>query len=362
VLILLLIFLPSSLLVTAASAAVSAGASSLSVSRVPIDEDPNARYICQGSLGDYVACQCKEEDSELSCINAQFVDTDIFLHVNNHYRHLRRVTFHGNNFQDLPDTPLFGSASHDTLELLNISANYIVNLNDNALKNMPNLRILDLSNNEIVLRDEDVNFLSHTPKLTHLYLRRAFPALVNRTVQFTLLMTMLEKAKLVRLSHLDLSYNFLHAIPYDIGCPLPSLHYLDVRQNLMNTLNVNATCLSQLHTFDLSRNHLHYLDEQFRTTVSGLAGDQVLVLRNSFFCDCNSAPYITWIRTTSKIREKLLLTCARASPAIFVGSRLVEVPLPKLDCSISLTISSAVGTKFEMGLTILFLFSAYLIR
>ncbi len=53
--------------------------------------------------------------------------------------------------------------------------------------------------------------------------------------------------------HLDLSYNFLHSIPFDIGCPLPSLHYLDVRQNLMHTLNVNATCLAQLHTFDLSR-------------------------------------------------------------------------------------------------------------
>jgi Leucine-rich repeat (LRR) protein len=87
------------------------------------------------------------------------------------YRHLRRVTFHGNNFQDLPDTPLFGAASHETLELLNISANYIVNLNANALRNMPNLRVLDLSNNEIVLRDDDVQFLSHTPKLTHVCTR-----------------------------------------------------------------------------------------------------------------------------------------------------------------------------------------------
>ncbi|VDO74791.1 unnamed protein product [Onchocerca flexuosa] len=82
------------------------------------EEDPNSRFQCQGSLSDYVACQCREQESELSCINAQFVDTNVFLHVNNHYRHLRKVTFHGNNFQDLPNRPLFGENEHTNLEVI----------------------------------------------------------------------------------------------------------------------------------------------------------------------------------------------------------------------------------------------------
>lgn len=40
-----------------------------------------------------------------------------------------------------------------------------MNLHSNALRGMPNLLVLDLSNNEIVLKEEDIDFLSHTPKL-----------------------------------------------------------------------------------------------------------------------------------------------------------------------------------------------------
>lgn len=42
-----------------------------------------------------------------------------------------------------------------------------MNLNSNALRSVPNVQVLDLSNNEIVLTEKDVDFLTHTPKLTH---------------------------------------------------------------------------------------------------------------------------------------------------------------------------------------------------
>ncbi|VDN27399.1 unnamed protein product [Cylicostephanus goldi] len=88
-------------------------------------QDPNLQYLCRGSLSDYAACQCKEDEGEVACINAQFVDTDVFFNLNAHYKSLQKVTFHGNNFQDLPSTSLFGSVSHSRLHTLNISANYI---------------------------------------------------------------------------------------------------------------------------------------------------------------------------------------------------------------------------------------------
>ncbi|VDN08258.1 unnamed protein product [Thelazia callipaeda] len=291
------------------------------------EEDPNSRFQCKGSLGDYVACQCREDDSELSCINAQFVDTDIFLHVNNRYRHFRKVTFHGNNFQDLPNSPLFGQNEHENLEVLNISANYIVNLHSNALKRLPNLLVLDLSNNEV------------------LYLRRAFTLLVNRTIQFSLMMQMFKNANLKELNYVDLSYNYFTTLPFDLPCVFPSLKYLDLRQNFLQTLNLNTTCVTNIETIDLSRNHIHQLNEAFRHGIGARVPPNSLLLRNSFHCNCESIAYIKWIRGTNKVRDKEQLLCHRASPSDYVGAELISVPLEKLDCAISLTITQNVANS-----------------
>ncbi|CAD5234734.1 unnamed protein product [Bursaphelenchus xylophilus] len=296
------------------------------------EHDPNAEFICKGRLGEIAACICNETAEEVACVNAQFVDIHVFEYINSPYPSVKRVTFHGNNFQDLPDSPLFGSYIHDDLRVLNISANYIVNLNSNALKGAPNIRILDLSNNEIVLKKENVLFLTHTPKLTHLHLRRAFTASVNRTIQFALMMEMFEKANLKNLKFLDLSYNYLTSVPYNLACPFPSLTFLDFKQNLLKTLEMNVTCLSKVDNIDLSRNHFRSLDEGFRRNFANYLPPQSLMLRNFFDCNCKSIDYLIWLRSTHTVREKNQLTCQRASPPNFVGAKLVEVPLNKLDC------------------------------
>jgi hypothetical protein len=78
----------------------------------------------------------------VACINAQFVDTAIFQYLIGHYefvtvdkliiwiysidpnRNIEQLTFHGNNFQDLPDGSLFGPSNRlENLRVLNISAN-----------------------------------------------------------------------------------------------------------------------------------------------------------------------------------------------------------------------------------------------
>uniref|UniRef100_A0A0M3ITU4 Uncharacterized protein n=1 Tax=Ascaris lumbricoides TaxID=6252 RepID=A0A0M3ITU4_ASCLU len=46
-------------------------------------------------------------------------------------------------------------------------------------------------------------------------------------------------------------------------------------------------------------------------------------------------------RRNLQIRDKTILTCQRASPPEFVGARLTDVPLNKLDCAISLISNSA---------------------
>ncbi|KAI6173332.1 hypothetical protein M3Y98_01070200 [Aphelenchoides besseyi] len=306
------------------------------------DHDPNAQYVCQGELSEFAACLCNDEEQEVSCVNAQFVDVHAFHYLNTYYSSIRKLTFHGNNFQDLPDKPIFGSYIHDDLQLLNISANYIVNLHNNALIGAPNIRILDLSNNEIVLHKNNVEFLKPTRKLQQLYLRRAFTSSVNRTVQFDLMMQMFYAADLKQLKYLDLSYNFLTSIPYDLGCPFPSLSFLDLRQNMLSTLSANVSCLSGLDNLDLSRNYFHELDEDFRRNFANYLPPQSLTIRrNLFYCDCHSSDFIAWFRSTNTIREKNMFTCSKASPANYVGSRLVEVPVHLLDCTTPMETSTA---------------------
>ena len=57
---------------------------------------------------------------------------------------IRKLTFHGNNFQDLPNEPLFGHTRFEALHTLNLSANYIVNVQSAALQGAPNIRVLDV--------------------------------------------------------------------------------------------------------------------------------------------------------------------------------------------------------------------------
>lgn len=53
-------------------------------------------------------------------------------------------------------------------------------------------------------------------------------------------------ASLNKLTLLDLSWNFLRFVPPNFACPLPSLTHLYFRNNFLDTLNLNASCLQKL--------------------------------------------------------------------------------------------------------------------
>ncbi|KAF7636543.1 hypothetical protein Mgra_00004131 [Meloidogyne graminicola] len=287
-----------------------------------IENDPNIQYQCKGALSDYAACICNNEIKEVNCINAQFVDTSIFQYIIGYYSNIEQLTFHGNNFQDLPDNSLFGSTILENLKILNISANYIVNLNKNALIGCPNIEILDLSNNE-------------------LYLRRAFTTPLNRSNQFNLLIRLLETAKLKNLELLDLSYNYFNNIPYNLTCSLPSLKYLDLR------------------------NYFNTLDSEFKLFGNNLIKNNNLIqlkLKNNYYCDCNSINWIKWIKQHSTMIEDFRsLICSRSSPTKFIGTRLSEIPTELLDCQIDLYTSRGKRNNKLLNIFKLILIFIYLI-
>lgn len=61
------------------------------------------------------------------------------------------------------------------------------------------MQVLDLSYNEIVLKEADTSLLTYTPQLRKLFLRRSFNPNVNQTEQWRLLMAMFDEANLKHL-------------------------------------------------------------------------------------------------------------------------------------------------------------------
>ncbi len=53
---------------------------------------------------------------------------------------------------------------------------------------------------------------------------------------------------------LDLSYNYWSTVPYSLPCTFPSISKIDLRQNLLRSVEMNSSCLTDtINTIDLSR-------------------------------------------------------------------------------------------------------------
>ncbi|KHJ40673.1 leucine Rich repeat-containing domain protein [Trichuris suis] len=281
-----------------------------------------------------LATPCKCTAVSVECINGRFTDTDIFLQVTKtHFPFLERVTFQGNNFVTLPAS-VFGPASnHPRLKSLNLSANYFVNMHPDAFSGMPDLRFLDLTDNEIILSQETLNLLKPLVKLEGLRLRKAFRFPMNVTHQLGLLQEMLERAQLDHLEMLDLGSNYADWLPPRLTCSLPCLKQLILSDNNLQVLDLEPACLQQLSQLDLSRNAFTRLDVNFMRLLSQLPEScAVSMYQNPFHCDCKSSAYLEWLRTTTKIHDADLLKCYSASPGRLLLESLKKVPIEQLTC------------------------------
>lgn len=270
-------------------------------------DDPwAARDRCTKKDFLYPQCQCNE--TRVSCVNAQMTDTDLFLHLND-YPNVVSVTFHGNNFEELPARVL-GTTEYIQLRYLNLSANYFVKVDAGAFLHMPNLVSLDLSQNEMRFDELDVDLLSPLPKLQELRLRKAFPrSMPNASQQMDLFRRMLQKAKLTKLRLLDMSYNELERIPERLGCTVPNLEILLLMGNSFRFFHADISCYKSLKKLDLSDNYFARLDQRFMRFCDQLPRNAISLQRNPFVCDNRSRDFIEWLRTTPAVQDKTLIMC-----------------------------------------------------
>ncbi|KRY14197.1 Leucine-rich repeat and fibronectin type-III domain-containing protein 4 [Trichinella patagoniensis] len=319
--------------ITAASASVASGSGNRLTSSSQVDNG------CKGVLP--LPCKCTAVAVE--CINGQFTDTDIFLQISKiHFPFLESVNFQGNNFVHLP-TNVFGPASnHPRLIALNLSANYFVNMDPDAFQGMPDLRFLDLTDNEIILDAAAVRLLQPLKSLQSLRLRKAFRFPMNVTQQLGLLQSILERAKLCELQHLDLSWNYLDWLPPRLTCSLPALKQLILADNNLHVLDLEPACLQKLVRLDLSRNAFVRIDVNFMRLVSQLPEScAVSLYQNPFHCDCKAVAYLEWLRASAKIDDVELLKCYSASPSHLLLQSLKKVPIAELSCSTAANANSA---------------------
>uniref|UniRef100_A0A5S6Q350 LRRCT domain-containing protein n=1 Tax=Trichuris muris TaxID=70415 RepID=A0A5S6Q350_TRIMR len=301
---------------------------------------------CHGML----ASPCKCTAVSVECINGRFTDTDIFLQVSKtHFPFLESVTFQGNNFVTLPAS-VFGPASnHPRLKALNLSANYFVNMHPDAFSGMPELRYLDLTDNEIILGQETLSLLKPLVKLESLRLRKAFRFPMNVTHQLGLLQEMLERAQLDHLESLDLGSNYADWLPPRLTCSLPCLRHLILSDNSLQVLDLEPACLQQLTRLDLSRNAFTRLNVNFMRLLSQLPEScAVSLYQNPFHCDCKSSAYLEWLRMTTKIHDVDLLKCYSASPGRLLLEPLKKVPIDQLTCDQASSVSTSASTSVSL--------------
>jgi hypothetical protein len=277
-------------------------------------------------------CQiCNNET--VSCQNLALTDLKTF---QNYSDTLMRFIFTGNNLGPLAE-PIF-TQSMSFLSYLDLSDNKITSLNSSRV--FANLPFLD----ELILGDNDLDFEGHDQlssmkelsatltKLSMSHTKERHHGSENKLQEFRVRLTYAKVIKLLtfsRLSHLEsLKLEGLSIRRVDINqvnldeqdhfldvlCQLPNLRYLSFERNLIDTFNLDTSCLrnsnsaSNLNEINLSSNRLATIDQssinKLRDIKSRNANFSVNLSGNNFKCDCTLYAFYLFLRGNDSIVQR----------------------------------------------------------
>ncbi|TRZ00082.1 hypothetical protein DNTS_004636 [Danionella cerebrum] len=240
------------------------------------------------------------------------------LSYNTHYFTVEGVTHNFNFLKNLP-----------SLKVLNISFNRIYTLTTKALQSK-SLQELQFQNNNLgkMWRTKDRTYhriFSLLTNLTHLDLAYnmigTIPSLVFKNLPRSIQHLRLSHNKLMSLNWtqmrlfrnletLSLSYNLISEISSNLSVDVPSLKLLDLQHNRISTLKGGfLQGVLNLKVLDLSHNHLESVNQSTFPTKSNLV--QLHLHGNPFHCTCDLLEFVLWIlKTTVKIPKLVTaVTC-----------------------------------------------------
>ncbi|XP_030054932.1 trophoblast glycoprotein [Microcaecilia unicolor] len=265
------------------------------------------------------ACECSKGARTVKCVNANLTEVPRELPL-----YVRSLFITGNSIASLP-AGAFPKALRE-LSALNLSGNGVTSVESEAFAQLPALRLLDLSRNNISYFSPDA-FGASSP-LTELVLSNSHynASVVSQVGQA------LAGGALGNLTHLDLARNQLLYLPEDAFGALPALLHLDLRDNSLLALRAGVfRHLPRLRSLDLSDNALRRLRDG---TLRDLHPPQLALnlANNSWLCDCQLNDLLDWLRGNGSAlagRDELLCW----DPESLRGRRLVDLPDSLLVCS-----------------------------
>lgn len=226
----------------------------------------------------------------------------------------------------------------DQLTDLYLTENKLESLDSMVFNNLPNLRLLDLTNNRI--QSFNATAFPADNMVQELVLSRAF---YNDTYTEELL-NLLQSGALPKLTRLDLSNNKLLVLPGRTFSRLPSLANLTLQNSSIVSIQDGALRDPPLLELDLRDNILRELSN---STVTDLGLHPGLLLRlagNPWRCDCNMKELLVWLKQEDQVQDLQNLTCA--DPEELRRHPLVLVEEAQLQCTYSGDMKRVLETSY----------------
>lgn len=201
---------------------------------------------------------------------------------------LKTLIFSG-SMSDL--RPLDFSDTVNNITVIDLSRNFIPMLTSKAFEGLVSVKHLNLSHNYI--------------ELVHANVFHGLRALQVMDLGNNLLGHVLEQdrlgevfAPLVSLKIIDLSRNRINVVNKNVLIHMRYLERINMRDNHIETFDVDLSITQDLHWVDLSYNRIQTISEDVRTHLSKLSKYhtvQVNLSNNKLVCNCDTLPFLKWL-------------------------------------------------------------------
>ncbi|XP_059423222.1 trophoblast glycoprotein-like [Carassius carassius] len=261
--------------------------------------------------------QCLCEATVVNCVSQNLRSVPQPLPEN-----ITALNISGNDIRNLNNESFPRPLEH--LTLLYVSGSQVEELDSMVFKNLPSLRLLDLSNNRI--SQFSVEALPQDNKIEVLNLSKS---LYNHS--YISVFADLFKHSLPNVSHLDLSSNDLVLFSEGIFTGLLNLTVLDLRNNSLVTIrNDTFWNVLKLKELDLRDNALKVLPNATLEKLSSIPDLRVRLAGNPWRCDCNIEDMLFLLAKHEFVVDILNLTCS--DPVELKNVPLSDLEQSQLSC------------------------------
>ncbi|KAK7147914.1 hypothetical protein R3I94_010439 [Phoxinus phoxinus] len=271
---------------------------------------------CSCSSLSLCPAHCSCESTVVNCVSQNLSSIPQPLPEN-----ITTLNLSGNNIRILNNESFPKPLEH--LTHLYVSGSQMEQLDSMVFKNLPSLRLLDLSNNRI--SEFNVEALPQDNKIEVLNLSTS---LYNHS--YMGVFANLFKRSLSKVSHLDLSNNDLVFLPEGIFTDLSDLTVLDLRNNTLVSFGNDTFVNPTLKELDLRDNALKVLLNVTLAELSLIPDLRVSLAGNPWRCDCDIEDMLIWLERHDFVVDKLNLTCS--FPKELKNAPLLHLEQPHLPC------------------------------